>query len=162
MKLIVADSSPLIAFARIGRLDILYSVAGQILLPDTVARECTGDSTKPGAIAILAAIKAQHLTIHADPDASLLGEIPNLDAGETAAIALAKTLKAVVLMDEKLGRVVAKLNHVPVVGSAGILLAAKNKGALERVAPILQAWKSAGYFLSDSLAAEVLRRAAEG
>ena len=37
--IVVADASPLIAVARIGRLDLLRSVFGQLLVPDAVWRE---------------------------------------------------------------------------------------------------------------------------
>ena len=49
MNLIVADTSPLIAFARSGHLSVLQSVAGTILVPDTVWNECVNDAGKPGA-----------------------------------------------------------------------------------------------------------------
>ena len=49
MNLIVADTSPLIAFARSGNLSVLQSVAGTILVPDTVWNECVNDAGKPGA-----------------------------------------------------------------------------------------------------------------
>lgn len=161
MRLIVADSSPLIAFAGIGRLDILCSVAELIVVPKIVALECTQDTAKPGASGIIAALDADQLLIHQGQDARLPSEVPNLDAGEAAAIALAKALAAPVLMDEKLGRVVAKLHNVPVIGSAGVLLAAKQQGVIAAVSPILQAWQATGYFLADALLTEVLLRAGE-
>ena len=34
--IVVADSSPLIAMGRIGRLEILHAVFGQLLVPDAV------------------------------------------------------------------------------------------------------------------------------
>ncbi|MDP1956927.1 MAG: DUF3368 domain-containing protein, partial [Rhodocyclaceae bacterium] len=81
-----------------------------------------------------------------------------LDAGETAAIALAIELRAPVLMDERLGRAVARHHQVPVIGSAGVLLRAKQLGRIDAVRPILDAWRQdIGYFMSDALRAEVLQ-----
>ena len=37
--IVVADASPLIAMARIGKLDLLRAVFGQLLVPDAVWRE---------------------------------------------------------------------------------------------------------------------------
>jgi len=54
-------------------------------------------------------------------------------------------------MDERLGRNVARIHKIPVVGSAGILLAAKERGFVSEIATILTAWRSWGYFLSPQL-----------
>ena len=37
--IVVADASPLIALARVGRVELLRSVFGQLLVPDAVWRE---------------------------------------------------------------------------------------------------------------------------
>jgi predicted nucleic acid-binding protein len=64
-------------------------------------------------------------------------------------------------MDERLGRQAAAAHGIAVIGSAGILLAAKQRNIIEAVHPILQSWQSLGYFLSPSLIATVLQRAGE-
>jgi len=48
-----------------------------------------------------------------------------------------------------------------VIGSAGLLLAAKNRGLIPAVAPILDQWRQLGYFLSASVVKAVLERAGE-
>lgn len=162
MKLVVADSGPLIVFARSGLLGLLRQVTSEVVVPATVYAECTREFHKPGARAILQAAQSGLLAAHEDVDpVPLFGEVPTLDAGETAALALAFTLGHPVLMDERLGRSVAALHRIAVVGSAGILLAAKERGLVERIAPILASWQSMGYFLSPGLMAGVLTRAGE-
>jgi hypothetical protein len=162
MKLVVADSSPLIVFARSDMLLILRQVVGEIVVPQTVYDECTADVSKPGARMIAEASKAGLITVHADskiptPSANL----PMLDKGEIAAIALALELGEPVLMDERLGRQAAAAQGIAVVGSAGILLVAKKKKLIKKVRPILEAWKALGYFLSPALITLVLQRAGE-
>ena len=39
-KPVVADAGPLIAFGRIGKLDLLSQVLGRILMPKAVVDEC--------------------------------------------------------------------------------------------------------------------------
>jgi len=122
---IVADSSPLIVLARSGLIDVLRQVAGAIVAPATVYRECTTEAALPGAQAIRQARDSGRIEVRPDvharwPD----GPAPMLDGGELAALALAWNLGCPVLMDERLGRQVARRHDVPVVGSAGILLAA--------------------------------------
>lgn len=162
MTLIVTDASPLIVLARSGLIPVLVEVAGQVILPTTVMAECTAERNRPGARAILRACDEGLLEVRPEvatewPD----GLPPMLGAGELAAIALALRLGCPVLMDERLGRQVARRHGVPVIGSAGLLLAAKARGLVPAVAPILAEWKSWGYFLSPDLLWVVLERAGE-
>ena len=47
--MIVADTGPLIAFARIGRLDLRQQVAGELVIPEAVHAEMTKVRDRPGA-----------------------------------------------------------------------------------------------------------------
>jgi uncharacterized protein len=164
VKLIVADSGPLIVFARAELLDVVVQVAGEILVPGAVFSECTQDATKPGARAIIEAHHKRLFTIASElrPDApAKIRQIANLDEGELAVIALAMAERCPVLIDERLGRNVAALNGVTVIGSAGILLAAKKRGLINRIGPILSAWRDWKYFLSPALIQTILSKAGE-
>ncbi len=162
MKRIVADSSPLIVLARSGLVRVLGQVAGDVLAPATVFSECTAEPGKPGAQAILRAKGEGVIDVRPDAEAGWSsGAPPLLDAGELAALALARSLGCPVLMDDRLGRQVAGLYDIPVIGSAGILLAAKARGFLPAVAPILTTWRQWGYFLAPELLKAVLARAGE-
>lgn len=162
MTRIVTDSGPLIAFARSQQLELLQRVAGGIVVPAAVYSECTHQDTRPGAAALIEARTAELLDVRDDSTASSrLGTLPALGAGEIAALAMALDLGCPLLMDERLGRKVAAVHKIPVVGSAGILLAAKDRGLIAEIAPVLTAWRSWGYFLSPQLVEAVLRRAGE-
>lgn len=162
MKVIVADSSLLIVFARSELLPMLRRVAGEIIVPQTVYEEFAGDTGKPGARIIVEALHAELLTVHPDSSVQVLAtHMPMLDRGEIAAISLAIELSEPILMDERLGRQAAAAHGLAVIGSAGILLAAKRKGLIPAVHPVLQAWQRFGYFLSPALIATVLQRADE-
>ena len=159
---LVADSSPLIVFARVEQLAVLWAVTGGVVVPRTVWRECAETADRPGAPALQQAHAQGWIGVLDDERAlSALRPLPSLDAGETAAIALALELRAMVLMDERLGREVAQRRGLAVVGSAGVLLQAKRKGLLPAVAPVLARMKTEGYFLSDALVREVLQRVGE-
>lgn len=161
MILIVADTSPLIAFARSQHLGLLRSVVEAIQVPDTVWQECVSDLSKPGAKSILQAGADGQITRLADTAIPSSLEVAPIDAGEKAAIALALAHHCPILIDERVGRIVARQHAVDVIGSAGILLAAKDRGLISAVGPILKQWTSFGYRLSNELIAEVLRRANE-
>ncbi len=66
-----------------------------------------------------------------------------------------------IVLDEKLGRRVAANSGVAVIGSAGVLLAAKRHGLVEAVRPIIDAFTANGYGLSRELVHAVLVRAGE-
>lgn len=57
-----------------------------------------------------------------------------LNSGERAVLSLALSLNCEVLLDEKLARQVALLSGIPVIGTAGSLLKAKQAGLIEAIA----------------------------
>ncbi|VAY89548.1 DUF3368 domain-containing protein [Ferrovum myxofaciens] len=143
-------------------LEILRQVVGEIIVPQTVYDECTGDMSKPGAMIIYGAHQTGLVTVHPDSITPLVSaNMPMLDKGEITALALALELGEPVLMDERLGRQAAVVHGIAVIGSAGILLAAKQNGLIEIVRPILLSWQGLGYFLAPLLIANVLQRAGE-
>lgn len=161
-KVIIADSSPLIAFGSIEQLSIVFELFGKVLIPQTVAQECLVDSSRPGAIAIAKAIEARKIQIYPSVE---LGEVDVmlavLDQGEAEAISLAHSLKLPLVIDEKLGRGIAREMGIKIIGTVGILLLAKEKKIIKLIKPILQKLKDGHYFLSDALIKEVLKRAGE-
>lgn len=162
---VVADAGPLIGLARIDRLSVLASLYGFVLVPELVLAELRVDSDRPGARALSAAldqgaIRKQALSEHSATELARLGLL--LDAGEASAILLAEQTKCrFLLVDERRGRQIARARGIPVVGLAGVLLAAKRSGLLASVAPALADLSLEGYRLSDALVSEVLRLAGE-
>ncbi len=163
MKLIVSDASPLIILARSDLIPVLTSIVEEVIVPETVYAECTADITLPGARAVRSAVEAGRLHVRVDvgPESGSGSELAGLDAGELAAIHIAAALQCPVLMDERLGRQAARRKGLTVIGSAGLLLAAKQRGLIPAVAPILDQWREAGYFLSASVIQALLERAGE-
>jgi hypothetical protein len=159
MQAIVADASPLIMLARSGLIDVLRVVAGMVIVPEAVWNECISGGSRPGATSIMNARQAGDIEVRAD--AVLNDPLPALGQGEVSAIALAMELGCPVLMDERLGRRVASLHGVKVIGSAAILIAAKERGLIPAVKPVLADWRAAGYFLNEGLFSAVLQRAGE-
>lgn len=158
-KVTVADAAPLIAFARIGQLGLLPKILGDVLVPETVARERLIPGL-PGADLIAEAFATGLLARHADVDGEPL-QIPQLDAGETSAIRLAQEIGASVLIDERLGRAVARRLGLAVIGSLGVLIAAKQRGLIVSVAALIRQMRGNGYYIAESLVREALLRAGE-
>jgi predicted nucleic acid-binding protein len=86
-----------------------------------------------------------------------------LGGGEAAAITLAQSHQArLLILDDKYARDVARRLGLPVVGTLGVLLAAKQIGALAAIQPVLDALIAQGRRISPKLRTEVLRAAGEG
>ena len=160
---VVADTGPLIALARVGRLELLQQRYGRVVVPPTVHAELALDSDRPGARVLSDAFNAGWLTVGSVTNAGLVRELARLlDPGEAEAIALAEQEAArFLLVDDARGRRIARSYDIAVVGVAGVLLAAKSRGEISAVGPILEALSNTGYRLSHRLIAAVLARADE-
>jgi hypothetical protein len=157
-KIIICDTGPLIALATITQIELLSSFFQKVILPTSVVEECLVRPDLPGAKQINTLIESHFFEIYStpvlkDPLLAFLG------SGESAAIQLAINLKSVLLIDEKMGRSVAKKLNVSVLGTAGLLLAGHQKGLIKDLKLTLNLLKKTGYRLSGSLIEEVLRRA---
>ena len=78
----------------------------------------------------------------------------NLGLGEAEAIALAYQHRALLLMDDALGRRAAVRLGIPLVGTAGIVVRAKQNGYVDAALPILHEMRRNGYWLSHDLLAQ--------
>jgi uncharacterized protein len=160
-ELIVADASPLIVLARIRHLRTLALVAGKVIVPDTVAQECLHNPIRPGARQIEEAFSLGLLSRQPTYLAAKPVTAPGLDEGESAAIGLAIAMQAPILIDERIGRQVAHLHSLKVVGTLGVLLLAKQRGFIEFIAPVIASLKQEEFFIAPSLELDVLVRAGE-
>lgn len=159
--MVVADAGPLIALGLLDALALLSAVHRRVIVPREVERECLARPDKPAVAAIGRAFAQGRLL--RQPDGPVLpGQtIASLGAGESAAIELAEALDAIVLIDERRGRAVAAARGLRVIGTVAVLLTARQRGHIPAIAPLLQALREGGYFLSDGLVAAALARAGE-
>jgi hypothetical protein len=87
----------------------------------------------------------------------------DLDRGESETLALAVELRAdVVLLDEKEGRRMARRLGLRPFGVIGVLLAARQRGLVPALRPLLDSLRDrAGFRLSNAVIHEVLDLAGE-
>jgi uncharacterized protein len=158
-ELLIADTGPLLALARVEFLESLSHMFAQVCVTQTVLNECLMKPGHADARRVQLALRMGWLVAVADPDvrASLLP----LDRGEQTALEYALRHQAIVLIDEKLGRQAAKVHHLKMIGTLGILLLAKRRGLLSFIKPKLMELVASGYFLSDALIAQLLDLANE-
>ncbi|HZS00761.1 MAG TPA: DUF3368 domain-containing protein [Chloroflexota bacterium] len=158
----ISNSSPLILYASIGRLELLHRLFGELIVPASVYDEVVvKGAEKPGAAAVVA---SPWIRTRAAADRQMVGTLQQqVDPGEAEAIALAIEIgeQAVVLIDDRKGRRLARERDFEMVGSAGVLLLAKERGLISRVGPLLDELRAAGLRLSDRAYREVLLDAGE-
>jgi predicted nucleic acid-binding protein len=151
---VVSNSSPLIAFADIGQLDLLPSIFGSILIPPSVAAEIAPTIAELPPWLSVTALKQTipAILVHR-----------SLGAGEREALALAIEARAErVVLDDLPARRIARLLSLPVTGTIGVLLAAKRHGLIVSVRPHLDALVRESFFVGAGLYEEVLNLAGEG
>lgn len=156
--ILVADASALIALSACDSLHLLEALFGNVLVPEAVFFEVAG-SNKPQSTRLLnylqgkvRAVNMQHF-VYLDAFA---------DAGETEAMLLYKEVAAdYLLIDDKRGRKVAKINQIKAVGSLGVLLLAKRAGLIPRVAPLIEQIAASPVFMGAELIHVVLELAGE-
>jgi predicted nucleic acid-binding protein len=120
---IVSNSSPLIALARIQRLDLVPAILQSILIPPAVAREI-----EPSIPALPAWLSVK-VPFQPTATAHVSGRLGD---GEREAIALAIEIGAdAVLMDERAGRRVAEEAGLKVIGTLGLLLKPSGRATLQ-------------------------------
>jgi uncharacterized protein len=160
---VVSNTGPLIALAKADSLGILKALFETVLTPPAVQRELfakVGAESRRLEEAAADFIRTTPVSLSGAPRqiAELAG---HLGPGEQEAIALAAGSQALLVIDERLGRSAARRLGIRVTGTVGVLLEARRRGALERVAPVLNRIRHNGYWLSDELVRVALTMAGE-
>lgn len=160
---IVSNASVLISLSAIGKLSLLRERFPEgILTPEVVWREVVQEGgERPGAREVAEAEWITVQKVHAAEIVHLLRA--ELDEGEAEAIALAREVRAdVVLLDERDARRVAGRMGLKVLGTVGLLLWAKREGKIVSLREQLEALQGQGKFrISQRLYSRVLREAGE-
>jgi predicted nucleic acid-binding protein len=128
--IVVSNSSPLITLARIGRLELLEHLFGQVHLAAEVWQEVVvRGSGRPAAQAVQGADWiATHPAIPA-PEMLRLRALHPLGEGELATVRLARMLPAdLAIIDERAARRLAQADGVAVMGCVGLLETGFHRG----------------------------------
>jgi predicted nucleic acid-binding protein len=82
----------------------------------------------------------------------------SLDPGEREAPSLALEVDAErVIIDERAARRIARLLELPVIGTLGVLVLAKDHGLIDAVRPSIEALIRTGFYVSSGIERDVLR-----
>ena len=171
--LVIADAGPLIGLARIGRVALLHRLFHQVTITAVVAEEIglLADAREaedyPGLEQLQESLTAGWLRVVAIETLIPFQPLnPGVDAGEASSIALALALRStgtevLLLIDDRCGRAEARRHDLPLIGTAAVLLLAKEQGHIDACRPLLDALIEEGYWFSEPLIRAVLEQAAE-
>jgi len=149
-SVIISDTSCLIAFDRINRLEILHAVFPIIITTKEVQDEY--GKPFPGWISITE-VKDKSKKLELEK---------SLDKGEASAIALAvETKNSILIIDEKKGRAIAEKNHLHIIGTLKILLLAKQKGIIDSLSEIIALLEKNNFRFSKNIKEKMLSEAGE-
>ena len=124
--IIISDTSPINYLLLIGQIDLLPSLFEQIIIPEVVRDEML---SLDAPLSLQQWIANPPFWLIVQTVSKLDATLSFLDAGEQAAITLAQTLPtSLLIIDERLGRQIARERGIPIIGTVGILDNAADRG----------------------------------
>ena len=169
VKVVIADAGPLIALAKINRLDILQCLFSTIWITTSVKKECIA---KPGkdSESILSALSLKmnsldvnsseinktawikEVEIHSDwynyPKSLGMGEI---DSFELAKQLIEQNKECLIILDDHLARKYAAKYKLPFIGTVRLLDFAEQQGIIEDAGLIIDKISANGYRISKEI-----------
>jgi predicted nucleic acid-binding protein len=156
----VINASPLIFLSRGRCLNLLQLVADRILVPEAVAGELRAKGTRDPTAQSLATTPWLH-SIGGVPTPPIIMSW-GLGAGESSVLALAQAHPGMeAIIDDLAGRRCAALLGIPVRGTLGIVLTAKQRGVIPAARPVLEQLMASGLYLSRQVLNTALQRVGE-
>ena len=148
--IVVADSGPLHYLILLEHVDLLQRFYGQVLVPEPVASELAATGA-PGIVREWITKPPTWVDVRPIAPEAVAAITDDLDLGERAAIALAETVHAdLLLIDEAAGRAEAKRRHLRVTGTLGVLRAGAEQGFVD-VPDLLDRLKTTSFYLDEAL-----------
>ena len=154
MKIIIADSSTLIALLDSGNFALLFELFDEIIISDAVYQEITRRCCHEEEIArFITSGQLTRTSVEQDERYEMLRK--RLDIGESESIALAKKQALPLIIDERKGRKIARDLGIAIIGFVGILLKLLEKKIITkaRAIAIVKTVEENDFRLSDGLKA---------
>ena len=157
MRKVIVNTTPLIALAGIGQLDLLHRLYSEITIPRAVNHEIISEPAR-SLVSAAEWIKVEKIsgTVQKSTFSS------RLHAGEIEVIMLAQEAGAdLLIMDDNAAKKTAKYLGLTVTGTMGVLLRAKKEGLISEVKPLLEGLIHDGLYVSPTVRNYVLKQADE-
>ncbi|MCG6134475.1 MAG: DUF3368 domain-containing protein [Nostoc sp. LLA-1] len=152
----VINASPLIFLSRGGLLDLLQLLSDEVFVPSAVALEIQQRGAEDPTV--IALQQTKWLTVVEAPPTPEIIQSWDLGKGESSVLTWAyihSDTEAIV--DDLAARRCAAVLGIPVRGTLGLILTAKQRGKISAARPILENLRSLGMYLSDRVINQALK-----
>lgn len=157
MRKVIVNTTPIIALAGIGQLELLRKLYSEIWIPEAVNKEILSEPARTQVS------MAEWIIVH-----TISGGIQKsafssrLHAGEIEVIILAQESDAdLVIVDDNAAKKTAKYFGFPVTGTLGVLLKAKKQGLIDNVRSYIDKLMDNGLYIGPVVRNYVLEQADE-
>ncbi len=162
---IICNTSPLIGLMKINRIDLLFEIFDEVIIPKAVYDElCKNENShRQEAETIKSLVANGKLTVYnVANEIAVRTMFGKLHYGELEVIVGAKELNLdFAVIDEKAARKTASAFLIKTIGILGILLLAKEKKILPLIKPEIDKLRGTGYRISENLYERILHDAGE-
>ncbi len=152
----VVNASPLIALGHARKLELLQALASLLVVPVAVADEILAGPEDPAHVALASGWGSRR---HAKVPGSVAEW--GLGKGESAVIALCLELPATAVLDDRSARRCAKALRVPVIGTFGVIIRAKQQGLIGSAAEVIRSVLDAGLYYDHEFIRKLLQHLGE-
>jgi predicted nucleic acid-binding protein len=149
MIVVVADTSPIRYLVRIGEIDLLKKLYGEVIVPGVVLDELQAGDGLP-AVRAWSGKLPDRVRVQS-PAKPLPDRLSSLHRGEIQAIALAEELQAALLLiDDRAGAQAALDRGLTITGTLGVLVEAAQAGLIG-IEAVLQRLKETNFRATPGL-----------
>lgn len=161
MRKVVVNTTPLIALSHVEQLDVLKKLYGRIIIPEAVYRELSVKTESVSKRAIDSSLDWIQIENIQNQMAKTFYKT-QLHEGEVEVMILSKEIGAdIVIIDDANAKKHAKYLELPVTGTLGVLIKAKQKGYIDELKPILKRMVENGIYISNNLIELCLKQVGE-
>lgn len=155
--IVISDTSPICYLLLIGEIDLLSQLYGQVIIPKIVQQELS-DNQAPTIVQNWIKNPPTWLKIETIQENNDDPDLQGLDPGEKAAIILAKIQGAdLVIIDDGLGRKIARSRGLKITGLLGVLNEAAQQNIVNFPNAIARLQQTT-FFASEELIQSLLKR----
>ena len=155
----VVNASPIILYARIGKLNLIDFLATDVIVPkkviEEVAQGTLKNNTAEDAVSWAIQYKQQNITVPASVERWDLGP------GESQVISFVMQDNYWAVLDDKMARRCINAHGLRMTGSLGIVLRARLKGFIDEARPLLYELRNAGLYVDVGLVEKALNSIGE-
>jgi len=149
------NASPLIFLASVDMIDLLQVVAGEVIVPRPVAHEI--EEAGPDDLAVKAIQRTAWLLVRDPPSTPAVIQSWGLGDGESSVLAwVHKYPGTEAIIDDLAARRCAATLGIPVRGTLGLVLIAKQRGKINSARVVIEQLRISGMYLSDRVMNQAL------